>query len=128
MKFYQNPEFLAEGTAINDLFKSDRVLIGGENTDTGTNVINQYLLFSFVLDTNASKNINANVWTLELAGIKQKLLAQRISSINSSLLCVNKVEHNVFELSKAIGMDKELGHIFKCFCWLWWENYLKKIY
>ena len=26
-----NPEFLAEGTAIKDLFKSDRVLIGGEN-------------------------------------------------------------------------------------------------
>ena len=30
-----NPEFLAEGTAINDLFKSDRVLIGGDSTKSG---------------------------------------------------------------------------------------------
>ena len=30
-----NPEFMAEGTAIKDLFKSDRVLIGGDSTITG---------------------------------------------------------------------------------------------
>ena len=30
-----NPEFLAEGTAIKDLFKSDRVLIGGDDSPNG---------------------------------------------------------------------------------------------
>ena len=30
-----NPEFLAEGTAIEDLTKPDRVLIGGEQTQAG---------------------------------------------------------------------------------------------
>ena len=34
-----NPEFLAEGTAINDLFKSDRVLIGGDDTKSGQEAV-----------------------------------------------------------------------------------------
>ena len=30
-----NPEFLAEGTAIEDLMAPDRVLIGGKDTESG---------------------------------------------------------------------------------------------
>ena len=41
-----NPEFLAEGTAINDLFKSDRVLIGGDDTDSGKKAINSLKIYS----------------------------------------------------------------------------------
>ena len=35
-----NPEFLAEGTAIQDLFKSDRVLIGRDDTESGQKAVN----------------------------------------------------------------------------------------
>ena len=35
-----NPEFLAEGTAIKDLFKSDRVLVGGDPTESGQAAVN----------------------------------------------------------------------------------------
>ena len=38
-----NPEFLAEGTAINDLEKPDRVLIGGEDSDAVDALVKIYL-------------------------------------------------------------------------------------
>ena len=34
-----NPEFLAEGSAIQNLFKSDRVLIGGDTTESGKKAV-----------------------------------------------------------------------------------------
>ena len=40
-----NPEFLAEGTAINDLLKSDRVLIGGDNTESGKNAVDKLVIY-----------------------------------------------------------------------------------
>ena len=36
-----NPEFLAEGTAINDLLHPDRVLIGGRQTEAGLRAQNE---------------------------------------------------------------------------------------
>ena len=85
-----NPEFLAEGTAIQDLFKSDRVLIGGDDTETGQKAV-QSLVDIYANWVPREKILTTNVWSSELAKLASNaMLAQRISSINSlSSLCEN---------------------------------------
>lgn len=107
-----NPEFLAEGTAINDLFKSDRVLIGGEDTKSGKIAANQ-LIKIYSRWIPREKILTTNVWSSELAKLASNaMLAQRISSINSLSALCEKTGADVFELSKAIGMDKRIGPHF----------------
>ena len=57
-----NPEFLAEGTAIQDLFKSDRVLIGGDETETGQNAVQS--LVDIYANWIPKKILTTNVWSL----------------------------------------------------------------
>ena len=74
-----NPEFLSEGSAINDLNFPDRVLIGGENEDAIESLSNIYKKW-----VPKSKIIITNIWSSELAKLTANaFLAQRISSINS---------------------------------------------
>lgn len=107
-----NPEFLAEGTAINDLFKSDRVLIGGEDTKSGKIAVNE-LIKIYSRWIPKEKILTTNVWSSELAKLASNaMLAQRISSINSLSALCEKTGADIFELSKAIGMDKRIGPHF----------------
>ncbi|MDC3366835.1 nucleotide sugar dehydrogenase [Flavobacteriaceae bacterium] len=107
-----NPEFLAEGTAIKDLFKSDRVLIGGDQTDSGQKAINA-LVDIYANWIPKEKILTTNVWSSELAKLASNaMLAQRISSINSLSALCEKTGANIDELSKAIGMDHRIGPHF----------------
>jgi UDPglucose 6-dehydrogenase len=107
-----NPEFLAEGTAIQDLFKSDRVLIGGDETDTGQNAV-QALIDIYSNWIPREKILTTNVWSSELAKLASNaMLAQRISSINSLSALCEKTGANIDELSNAIGMDHRIGPHF----------------
>jgi UDPglucose 6-dehydrogenase len=107
-----NPEFLAEGTAIKDLFKSDRVLIGGDETDSGQKAI-QALVDIYTNWIPKEKILTTNVWSSELAKLASNaMLAQRISSMNSLSALCEKTGANIDELSKAIGMDHRIGPHF----------------
>ena len=106
-----NPEFLAEGTAIQDLFKSDRVLIGGDETDSGQIAV-KALVDIYATDLR-DKILTTNVWSSELAKLASNaMLAQRISSINSLSALCEKTGADIDELSKAIGMDHRIGPHF----------------
>tara|TARA_A100001015_G_scaffold320199_1_gene445729 strand:+ start:131 stop:1540 length:1410 start_codon:yes stop_codon:yes gene_type:complete len=107
-----NPEFLAEGTAINDLFKSDRVLIGGENTESGKKAV-KLLVNIYKKWIPRKKIITTNVWSSELTKlVSNAMLAQRISSINSISAICEKTGADIEEVSKATGMDNRIGSKF----------------
>jgi len=107
-----NPEFLAEGTAIEDLFKSDRVLIGGDPSETGQKAV-QTLVDIYANWIPKEKILTTNVWSSELSKLASNaMLAQRISSINSLSALCEKTGADIEELSKAIGMDDRIGSKF----------------
>ena len=107
-----NPEFLAEGTAINDLFKSDRVLIGGDQTESGKIAISK-LVDIYKNWIPEEKIYTTNVWSSELSKlVANAFLAQRISSINSISALCEATEADVEEVATAIGMDTRIGNKF----------------
>ena len=107
-----NPEFLAEGTAIKDLHHPDRVLIGGEQSESGleaietlTNIYAQWVPRERILQTN--------VWSSELSKLTSNaFLAQRISSINSISALCERTGADIKEISRAIGADSRIGPKF----------------
>jgi UDPglucose 6-dehydrogenase len=78
-----NPEFLAEGTAISDLFEPDRIMIGGDETDDGREAVKRLVaVYENWVPTN--RIITLNTWSSELSKLAANaFLAQKISSINS---------------------------------------------
>ena len=107
-----NPEFLAEGTAIKDLFKSDRVLIGSDQTKSGL-LASKSLVEIYENWIPKEKILTTNVWTSELTKLASNaMLAQRISSINSLSALCEKTGADIEEVSNAIGFDRRIGREF----------------
>ncbi|MGB0259102.1 MAG: nucleotide sugar dehydrogenase, partial [Coraliomargarita sp.] len=107
-----NPEFLAEGTAIDDLNNPDRVLIGGEQSPEGEAAI-QKLVDVYATWVPREKIITTNVWSSELSKLTANaFLAQRVSSINAISALCEETGANVDEVAAAIGTDSRIGPKF----------------
>lgn len=108
-----NPEFLAEGTAVQDLLNPDRVLIGGDITSKEGAVAINALVDIYANWVSKDKIITTNVWSSELSKLTANaFLAQRVSSINAMSEICEKTGADVKEVSKAIGMDSRIGSKF----------------
>jgi len=107
-----NPEFLAEGTAIEDLLNPDRVLIGGDTDEDGQKAI-QALVDVYANWISKDRILTTNVWSSELSKLTANaFLAQRVSSINAISELCEKTGADVNEVARAIGMDSRIGSKF----------------
>ncbi|XP_076272200.1 UDP-glucose 6-dehydrogenase sgl isoform X1 [Rhynchophorus ferrugineus] len=107
-----NPEFLAEGTAINDLLNADRVLIGGEESPAGEAAIEE-LCQIYEHWIPRKKILTTNTWSSELSKLAANaMLAQRISSINSLSAVCEATGADITEVARAVGLDSRIGPKF----------------
>ena len=103
-----NPEFLAEGTAIQDLEHPDRVLIGGEDPSAINALAAIYSQW-----VPAERILRTNLWSSELSKLTANcFLAERISSINSIAAVCEATGADVQEVARAIGADSRIGAKF----------------
>ena len=107
-----NPEFLAEGTAVNDLMNPSRVLIGGEQTPGGLKAI-ATLVSVYANWVPKDQIITTNLWSSELSKlVANAMLAQRVSSINSISALCEQTDADVDEIARAVGSDVRIGNKF----------------
>jgi UDPglucose 6-dehydrogenase len=107
-----NPEFLAEGSAIHDLEKPDRVLIGSHESPEGL-AARKAVVDIYATWIPRDRIIESNLWSSELSKLTANaFLAQRISSINTISALCERTEADVDEVAFAIGTDSRIGPRF----------------
>jgi UDPglucose 6-dehydrogenase len=107
-----NPEFLAEGTAVDDMQHPDRVLIGGRQTHSGQIAV-QAIVDIYAHWVPRERIITTNLWSSELSKLAANaFLAQRVSSINAIANLCEKTGADVTEVAHAIGTDSRIGPRF----------------
>lgn len=107
-----NPEFLAEGSAIDDLLNPDRVLIGGEQSPDGLSAAAE-LVSIYKRWVSPANILTTNTWSSELSKLTANaFLAQRISSVNAISAVCEATGADIREVTHAIGTDSRLGPKF----------------
>jgi UDPglucose 6-dehydrogenase len=107
-----NPEFLAEGTAVQDLASPDRVLVGGRETPSGQRAV-QAVVDIYAHWVPRERIISTNLWSSELSKLASNaFLAQRVSSINAMANLCERTGADIVEVARAVGADCRIGPRF----------------
>jgi len=104
-----NPEFLREGSSIEDFMRPDRVVIGVDS-ERAENLMREIYRPLFLLDTPIVKT---GIETAELVKYaSNSFLAVKISFINEIAQLAEAVGADVFDVAKSMGLDKRIGSKF----------------
>ncbi|KAJ8604691.1 hypothetical protein CTAYLR_006548 [Chrysophaeum taylorii] len=107
-----NPEFLAEGTAVDDLERPSRVLLGSLQSDAGLKAC-QVVANVYANWVPREKILTTNLWSSELGKlVANAMLAQRVSSVNSISALCEATGANIAEISRSCGTDPRIGPKF----------------
>lgn len=104
-----NPEFLKEGSAINDFMHPDRVVVGANNESSMQLMRNLYAPFTVSNDRFIGMDIRSAEMTKYAANA---MLATKISFINEIANICEKVGADVNQVRAGIGSDKRIGYKF----------------
>ena len=104
-----NPEFLREGSAINDFFKPDRIVIG-------TDSIKALNLMKSIYEDYIFKNIEFIYTDLETSEMikyaSNAFLATKVSFINEIANICELCGADIRVVAKGMGLDKRIGEKF----------------
>lgn len=104
-----NPEFLKEGTAVDDFMKPDRIIIGIDNKEMKPIFDEIYKPFN----RKTNKIIYMSIKSAELTKYASNaLLATKISFMNEISLLADKLKIDIDEVRNGIGLDKRIGPEF----------------
>jgi UDPglucose 6-dehydrogenase len=104
-----NPEFLKEGSAVNDCLRPDRIVIGANNEESFKIMENLYEPFIRNSYNYVFMNINSAEMTKYAANA---MLATKISFMNELAGICDKTGVDINEVRKGIGTDARIGFSF----------------
>ena len=104
-----NPEFLREGSALNDFMRPDRVVIGCENKKS-EDIMRELYRPLYLLETPIVSTTVESSEIIKYAS--NSFLATKISFINQVADLCEKVGANVQDVAKGMGIDKRIGNKF----------------
>ena len=104
-----NPEFLKEGTAIDDFLKPDRIIVGTKSEHAQTVMLELYKPFN----RKHERTIFMDVRSAELTKYAANaMLANKISFMNEMANLAERLGADIEEVRKGIGSDPRIGYNF----------------
>jgi len=105
-----NPEFLREGTAMQDAFNPDRIVVGVE-TERAAELLRE--IYKPIIDSSNCEYLEMNVASAELTKhASNSFLAMKISFINAVSRICELTGADVEQVAHGMGVDKRIGHAF----------------